>query len=227
MHEAPHVALPIGRNRFLQRLVALYALFFSICAIAPTSRSDWLLENLLVFAALAVLAATHRRFVFSNLSSLLIAIFLALHAIGAHYTYSETPIGFWIRDAFGLSRNHYDRIVHFAFGALLGYPLHELARRVLHLRGAWSHVVPFFAVLSLSSGYEIVEGWTARVVDPELGTAFLGTQGDEWDAQKDMSLALFGVSTSTALTLLHRRLTGREPWALLPPRDGASEEARR
>jgi putative membrane protein len=111
-----------------------------------------------------------------------------------------------------LQRNQYDRIVHFCFGALLVYPLHEIARRVLHLRGGWSYSVPWLAVLALSGGYEIVEGWTARIVSPELGVAYLGTQGDEWDAQKDMSLANTGSLVSLTVAALYQRLRGREAW---------------
>ncbi len=168
-----------------------------------------------MFATAAGLAAGHRRLVLSNFSYALVFVFMTLHAVGAHYTYSLTPPGFWIRDAFGLDRNHYDRIVHFAFGLLLTYPLRELARRVLHVHGFWSYGIPLVAVLSLSSGYEILESWAARIVDPELGTAFVGTQGDEWDAQKDMSLALLGAVLCMAATAAYRARTGREPWGLL------------
>jgi len=211
----PHVALPIGENRFLQALVAAYLCVWTATALAPHDRSDWLLENLLVFAATAVLVATHHLFVFSNFSSLLIATFLSLHAVGAHYTYSLTPLGDSLAALFGLSRNPYDRLVHLAFGILIAYPLHELARRVLHLRGGWSYAVPVFAMLSLSSGYEILESWAARIVDPSLGQAFVGAQGDEWDAQKDMTLALGGGGLALAATALYRQRTGREPWSIL------------
>ena len=160
-------------------------------------------------------AASSRRFVFSPFSYLLLFLFFVLHAVGAHYTYSLVPAGFWIQEALGMPRNPYDRLVHFAFGLLLTYPVREIARRVLHLRGAWSYAVPLVAMLSISSGYEIVESWAARIVDPDLGTAFLGTQGDEWDAQKDMALALYGALTCLALTAAYRARTGREPWAIL------------
>jgi putative membrane protein len=213
-----HIGRPLGENRFLAVLLAAYLAIWAALAVAPLDRSDWLLENLLVFACWGLLAATHRRFAFSNLSCLLLFLFLVLHAVGAHYTYSFTPPGFWLRDVFGLARNHYDRVVHFAFGLLLTYPLRELARRVLHLHGFWSYAVPLVAVLSLSSSYEIVESWAARLVDPELGTAFLGTQGDEWDAQKDMSLALAGALLCLTATALYRARTGREPWQILAAR---------
>jgi putative membrane protein len=208
----PRIGHPFAENRFLQMLTLAYALVFAWSAIAPKYRGDWLLEMSLAFVFLGVLVATHRRFVFSNLSYTLIAAFLTLHTYGAHSTYSETPFGDWLKETLSLSRNHYDRIVHFAFGVLLVYPLRELARRVLHLHGGWSYAVPWLCVLALSAGYEIVEGWTARLVSPELGTAFLGTQGDEWDAQKDMSLANTGSLLSLTLAALYQRATGREAW---------------
>lgn len=213
-HE-PHIGRPLAGNRFLQGLLLLYLALWALAAVAPHDRGDWLLENLLVFAVATLLAATHRRLTLSNFSYLLVFLFMALHALGAHYTYSLTPPGAWVQAALDLPRNPYDRFVHFSFGLLLIYPIREVARRVLHLRGAWSYAVPLLAVLSLSSSYEIVESWAARIVDPQLGTAFLGTQGDEWDAQKDMSLALLGSLLGLAATALYRRRSGREPWTIL------------
>jgi len=179
-------------NRPLQALIAGYALLWIALAIAPKYRSDWALENLLVFVFVGVLVATFRRFQFSNVSYALFTLFLALHAYGAHYTYAETPFGFWLRDALDLGRNHYDRIVHFSFGLLLTYPMRELMQRTLHLRKAWAYVIPFVVMLAMSAGYESIESWVARIVSPELGSAYLGTQGDEWDAQRDMDRAMTG-----------------------------------
>lgn len=210
-----HIGRPIWHNRFLRWLVAGYVAVFVLSAVAPHDRGDWLLENTLVFALLAGLAACHSRFAFSNFSSLLLVMFLALHALGAHYTYSLTPLGFWMQELLDLPRNPYDRLVHFAFGLLLTYPAREVCRRILHLHGAWAYIVPLLGVLALSAGYEIIESWTARVVDPALGTAFLGTQGDEWDAQKDMALALVGSVIALGLTGFCRMAGGREPWSWL------------
>jgi putative membrane protein len=184
--------------------------------------ADWWLENSVVFAAALGVAAAWRRFVFSDLSLVLLAVFGTLHVYGAHYTYSETPLGDALRDGLGLARNPYDRIVHFAFGLLVTYPLRELALRAVHARGAWSWLLPLFAALSISATYELVESWAARLAAPELGTAFLGTQGDEWDAQKDMSAALAGALTALAGTALARRALGREPWRAGGPRDPVS-----
>jgi putative membrane protein len=193
-------------------IVTAAALVFAAGAIGPKYPHDWLLENSLAFVGAAALAAAWRRFRFSDLSLLLLLVFFALHTYGAHYTYSETPLGDRARDAFGLARNPYDRFVHFAFGLLLTYPWREICLRMLHLHGAAGWVVPLLASTTLSAGYELVESWVARAVAPELGTAFLGTQGDEWDAQKDMGLALAGALLALALTALYRRRTGREPW---------------
>jgi putative membrane protein len=192
--------------------VAGYALVWAALAIAPLDRQTWLLENLLVFGFAAVLLALRGRFRFSNLSALLIAIFLLLHVVGAHYTYSSVPAGLWIRDALDLSRNHYDRFVHFSFGLLMGYPLREVALRSVHAHRAWSTVVPLLAMLALSASYEIMEAWAARVVDPGVGMAFVGAQGDVWDGQKDMTLALSGALVSIVLAAAARRATGHEPY---------------
>jgi len=204
--------VPFLRNRPLQLITAAYAVVWIWTAIDPKYPSDWLLENLLVFAFVALLLATYRRFQFSNLSYGLMAVFLSLHAYGAHSTYAETPFGFWLKDALGLARNHYDRIVHFAFGLLLTYPMRELGLRRMHLRGAWSWWVPFLIMLALSADYEVVESWVARIVSPELGDAYLGTQGDIWDAQKDTNAAQVGSLIALVIAWAWGKVTGREAW---------------
>jgi putative membrane protein len=192
-------------NRPLQAIIAGYSLLWIALAIAPKYRSDWLLENLLVFAAVGLLVGTFRRFQFSNVSYGLFALFLALHAYGAHYTYAETPFGFWLAETLDLPRNHYDRIVHFAFGLLLIYPLRELMQRVLKLRRVWAYLLPFLVILAMSSVYEQIESWVARIVNPELGSAYLGTQGDEWDAQRDMDRAMTGAAIGLGCIALAER----------------------
>jgi putative membrane protein len=195
----------LARNRPLQLMIAVYALVWIGLAIEPLDRSDWLLENLLVFVFVGLLVWTYPRFQFSNFSYFLFLIFLVLHTYGAHYTYAKTEFGFWLRDTFELSRNPYDRIVHFAFGLLLTFPMRELAQRLLELRRFWSYLIPLMAALSMSSGYEQIEAWVARIVSPELGTAYLGTQGDEWDAQKDMDRAMTGALICLGLIWLGER----------------------
>jgi putative membrane protein len=187
-------------NRVLQLLLLWLVLLWLVTAIDPFNRRDWLLENLLVFIYAALLVASYRRFAFSNLSYGLFAVFLSLHLVGAHYTYSETPFGFWLQDTLDLSRNHYDRIVHFSFGLLIAYPFHELLLRAAGVRRSWSYLLVMVTVLGFSGFYEALEGVVAMIVSPELGAAYLGTQGDEWDAQKDTALAFFGAVITMAVT---------------------------
>ena len=161
-------------------------------AISPHDRFDWLLENLLVFASAPYLIYTYLRRPLSNLSYALITIFFCLHAVGSHYTYSEAPIGFWISELFGAERNHFDRIVHFSFGLLICLPLFEVINRNAQPKGRWGLVFAVLTVCALSLTYETLEWWVAAIVDPDAAMAFLGTQGDMFDAQKDGALAALG-----------------------------------
>lgn len=184
------------------RLLALAAWLAGVwtwAAIAPFDRRDWLLENLLVFAYVGLLAATYRRFAFSDRTYALFTMFLSLHLVGSHYTYSLVPIGAWLQDALDLSRNHYDRFVHFSYGFLLAPAFREA---LVGLAGTPPRMAAFLAVnlvLAFSAFFEVVEVLVAMIVSPELGDAYLGTQGDPWDAQKDMGLALLGASLTSAM----------------------------
>ena len=209
-----HVGIPLGSNPPVQRMIAVYALVWLAAGIAPWDRSAWLLENVLVVLLAGAFAATHRRFVFSKLSSGLIVAFLMLHVIGSHYTYSLVPAGEWVRDTAGLARNPYDRFVHFAFGLLFGYPLREITLRVTHVHGGWSYALPVLTVLALSSFYEILESWAARIVDPAVGIMFIGAQGDIWDGQKDMTLAMLGAILAMMAAAVWRRRCGHEAYLL-------------
>ncbi len=108
---------------------------------------------------------------------------MTFHAIGAHYTYAEVPFGFWLKEGWGLSRNPFDRLVHVAYGLVLASPIREWLVRIAGVRGAWAHYLPVSITLSPSGCFEVIEATVAEVVSPELGSAYLGTQGDEWDAQ--------------------------------------------
>jgi len=180
-------------------------------AINPLSRKDWLLENLLVFFFAALLLATYRRFAFSLRSYWLFSLFMAMHLYGSHYTYSETPLGYGLQEIFGFGRNHYDRLVHFTFGFLLAYPLRELLSRVAGLKGWWLDILSLTVVMAMSAFYEQVEMLAALVVEPELGSAFLGTQGDEWDAQKDAGLAMLGALSLLVMIRLGSWRRGEAP----------------
>lgn len=198
--------------------IALLGLWFW-AAIAPLSRHDWMLENLLVLATAALLLGTRRYFAFSPRSYWLLGVFLAMHIYGSHYTYSETPLGFWLSEQLGYERNHYDRLVHFAFGLLLLYPLREWLQRAAGLSGRWLTCLALTTVMALSGLYEQLEMLAAWVVAPDLGIAFLGTQGDEWDAQKDAGLAVLGALTATLLIHLHSYRSRCSSSANQPRRD--------
>jgi putative membrane protein len=191
----PRVPMPPFRERrLLQALCLAYAFIWIVAAIHPVKRDDWLIENILVFAAMPALFFTYRRLPLSDPAYVLIFLFLVLHAAGAHYTYSEVPLGYWIKETVHLQRNHFDRLVHLSFGLLLTYPLREIFIRVLQPRPGWTGSLAATMILAFGGFFEIIEGLVARVVNPELGAAYLGTQGDVWDAQKDMALALFGAA---------------------------------
>ena len=193
------------RINLLLGLSAWYGLLWIVLAIAPRDRQDWFLENLLALSAVATLVATYRRFQFSTPSYFLITAFLSLHAVGAHYTYAEVPFGFGLQQAFGLSRNPFDRLVHFAYGLLLAYPLRELLIRLAGVQGLWSYYLPVSGMLAQSGLFEIVEALVAEIVSPELGAAYLGMQGDQWDAQKDMLAAFAGALLCMVVLLVCAR----------------------
>ena len=196
---------PFRSNRPLQLLSAWLLVLWVVTAIGPLYPRDWFLENILVIVWVVLLAVTYRRFQFSNFSYALFVIFLSMHLVGAHYTYTETPFGFWMQDWFGFERNHYDRLVHFAFGLLIAYPFRELLMRRSGIKTAWSYSLTVAIVLSFSSLYEVIEGMVAMIVSPDLGSAYLGTQGDEWDAQKDAFLAFAGSVIAMVLVWLDKR----------------------
>jgi putative membrane protein len=196
---------PARSHRLPQALFAGYAVVWVVTAINPRYPQDWLLENLLVFLTVPVFVVTYRRFQFSNPAYVLLTAFFVLHAYGAHYTYAETPAGDWVRDTFGHNRNHYDRLVHFMFGLLASPAMWELLRRVTGLRPGWAYVVTVHVMLAWSGLYEIIEAVVAMIVSPELGAAYNGTQGDEWDAQKDSALAAAGSVLAMVLLAVRRR----------------------
>lgn len=198
------------RKTYLLILGGLFVAWSVLLAIHPYDRSDWALENALVVVAVILIAATYRKAPLSRVSYTLIFLFLCLHEVGAHFTYAETPydewfrqwLGFSLNGLFGLERNHFDRLVHFLFGLMLAYPVRELFIRVTDTKGFWSYFLPLVFMIALSAIYELLEWAAALVFGGDLGIAFLGTQGDEWDAQKDMALAILGAAIAVAVTAL-------------------------
>ena len=199
----------LHRNYFLI-LSGLFFIWFAALAISPYNRSDWLLENALVFIFVIVLAFTYKKFTFSRLSYTLIFIFMCLHQIGAHYTYAKVPYDTWLMSWFDFSlneamdwqRNNFDRIVHFLYGFLLAYPFREVYCRIAYGVGFWGYFFPLLFTIAASMTFELIEWVAAEVFGGELGMAFLGTQGDVWDAHKDMALASLGALIAMLITML-------------------------
>ncbi|HWP35431.1 MAG TPA: DUF2238 domain-containing protein [Thermodesulfobacteriota bacterium] len=199
----------LGRTRLPRLLLGWYAAVWTLLAIAPADRFAWVLENVLPVLFVALLVATYRRFPLSDRSYVLIALFLSLHAVGAYYTYQAVPVGEWARQGLGLRRNHYDRLVHLAFGLLMTYPIREVLVRVAAVRGGVLSALAVAVTLALSALYEIVEWGSAEVLSPQATAAFLGLQGDLWDAQKDMALAACGALLSVLLMAAAAKRPGR------------------
>jgi len=200
-----------ARRRYLWLLGSVFAAFWLALAIHPIDRSAWLLENALLVAGLGVLMVSYRAFPLSRVSYTTICIFLCLHTIGAHYTYSEVPWREWLAALTGgeaslEGRNHFDRVVHFSYGLLLAYPIREVFLRIANVRGFWGYFLPLDLTMSTSMLYELLEWAAASLFGGGLGTAFLAPQGDEWDAQKDMALAALGALLAmTTIALINAR----------------------
>ena len=187
-------------------MMLLFLGVWIVSAIKPEIPEDWFLENLLVFILVALLITSYRWLAFSDWSYLFILVLLSLHECGAHYQYSAAVPGEWMKSIFHTERNHYDRLVHFSFGLLLAYPQREILMRKVGLRGAWLNVLPIFTTLALSAMYEMIEALVATIVDPTDAAAFLGSQGDQWDSQEDMFMALSGaVMSMMVVALVSRR----------------------
>jgi len=200
--------LKMPHLKFLLLLTALLSIEFVLLAIAPNDRKDWMLENALLVVFVGALFASYRRLTLSRISYFLIFVFLSLHLIGAHYTYSQVPYDSWFQSLtghrlnglLGWERNNFDRVVHFCYGLLLAYPVREVFQRVARLRGFWGYFFPLDITMSTSMLYELIEWGAAVAFGGDLGQAYLGTQGDPWDAQKDMALASLGALVAMLMT---------------------------
>lgn len=173
-------------------LIVLFAIVWIWAAISPVDRGAWTMENTLVIVCVPLFLVAGRYFRLSDISYGLLTLFTVLHVVGSHYTYAEVPFGFTLQRWLGADRNMYDRLVHFSFGLLLAIPIRECFVVLADLKGFWSYYLPFDLTLSFSAVYEILEWAAVQVAQPGAGLAFLGTQGDEWDTQKDMAMAGLG-----------------------------------
>lgn len=200
--------MAVSHRNYLLILAGLFSILWIVLAIKPHYRADWLVENLLVAVFIILVSAFHRKLLLSRISYTLIFLFLCLHEVGAHYTYAEVPYDKWFQSIFGVSlnslagweRNNFDRLVHFSYGLLLAYPVREVFLRVANVKGFWGYFLPLDLTMSTSMMFELFEWAAVAVFGGDLGVAYLGTQGDIWDAHKDMALASLGALIAMIIT---------------------------
>ncbi|MGZ8195641.1 MAG: DUF2238 domain-containing protein [Methylosarcina sp.] len=205
-------------RRYLLGLAAVFMVEWTVLAIHPKHRTDWILENILVVILAIGLVFSYRHLLFSRLSYTMIFLFLALHEIGAHYTYSEVPYDAWFERLTGHSfnalmgweRNHYDRLMHFLYGLLLAYPMRSVYLRVANVRGFWGYSLPLSFIMATSMVYELIEWGAALLFGGPLAQDYVGSQGDVWDAQKDMALAALGAFITIVCTGVINKIRRRD-----------------
>ncbi len=198
-------AVPFRENRPLQILCGLFVAWMLHTALAPEQAGDYWLENVLTLVFIGVLYVSYHRLTLSNLSYLLIFMFLSLHEWGAQYKYSDVPAGEWLKPLLTTNRNDYDRLMHFMYGLLLAYPMQEWFVRFAGARGGFRYLLPIQFTLACSAVYELMEAGMAMILSPQREEEFVGMQGDIWDAQKDMFLAGVGAVLAMAAVLVFRR----------------------
>lgn len=201
---------PARDDRWPPALLLLAAAVTALSGVGPADRATWLMEVAPTLLALPLLVLTYRRFRLTTLLYAALAVHACILALGGHYTYAEVPLGFWVRDALGLARNHYDRVGHLAQGFVPALVARELLLRTSPLRpGRWLFALVTLSCLGISACYELVEWWAAVLLG-QGADAFLGTQGDLWDTQWDMFLALVGaVLAQLTLARAQDRQLGR------------------
>ncbi len=203
----PPAIHPSPRELGVYAAIALAVLTWS--GIAPNDRMTWFMEVIWVLIALPLIGATWSRFPLTRLLCVLILAHMCVLMVGGHYNYAEVPAGFWVRDWLGLERNHYDRLGHFAQGFVPAILARELLLRHTSLRrGGWLFYLITSVCLAFSAFFEMIEWWAALIWGADAD-AFLATQGDPWDTQWDMFLALIGaISAQLLLARWHDRQLG-------------------
>ncbi len=199
--------VPFRENRLLHWLCLAMLTVIVVEAYRPERVFDFWLENVTAMTFIAVLAFSYRRLPLSDVSYLLIFVYLSFHEWGAHYKYSDVPLGEWMKPWLHTQRNHYDRVMHFAYGFLLSYPIQELFMRGAGVRNRWRYILPIEMTLAFSAIYEMLEAFMASILTPQRGEEFVGMQGDMWDSQEDMFMA--GIGAVAAMVVIavvrHRR----------------------
>ncbi|MBL8031325.1 MAG: DUF2238 domain-containing protein [Candidatus Doudnabacteria bacterium] len=193
------------KSKFLWWLVGVYAVLFAVLAVSPVERGTWFAENLTVWIILVVILFLYRWGVrFSNLAYALMFVLIYLHTIGGHYTFAQVPFG-WVTETFHFARNHFDRVAHFSVGFYAFAIAEWLYARKLVANKFLLFTYPVFVIATIAMAYELVEWVYAASAAPEAGAAYLGSQGDIWDAQKDMLADTLGAIVATAAFFVIRK----------------------
>ncbi len=208
-----HARLPL-------RLLAVFAAIalFTLWA-PPAGRVSWLLEVGPGVLGIAILMAVYARLPLSHWVYVGVFLHVNILVYGGYYTYAETPLGNWAKVFFGLSRNHYDRVGHLALGVFPAFLIREiLLRKTPLVRGGWLYFLVLSVVLAVAAFWELLEWWVTLLAAADVGQAFLGSQGDVWDAQWDMLLALLGAGVVLPLFgAAHDRSIEQVPWPNAAP----------
>lgn len=196
--------------RYPLALLAITIVLLAISAYQPYEMATWWMEVAPVIVAIPILLATYRRFPLTPLVYTLIFVHACILILGGHYTYARVPLGFWVQDLFGFARNHYDRLGHLAQGFIPAMIAREILLRRTPLRqGGWLFFLVCCVCLAISAVYEFIEWWAA-LIGGAGATEFLGTQGDVWDTQWDMFMALIGsIVAQLTLSRVHAKQLGR------------------
>ncbi|MDP2572399.1 DUF2238 domain-containing protein [Vibrio penaeicida] len=189
----------ILKNRLLALLSINYIAIFAFSMISPASWAVWTAEIIPVILAFILIVLTYQKFQFSNTAYLFMFVWLFMHTIGAKYTFAEVPFD-WFNNLIGSERNHYDRVAHYSIG-FWAYPIAEYLYRKGHASLVISSLFGLFAIMSVAAAYEIIEWWYADLAGGDEGIAFLGSQGDIWDAQRDMLCDTLGAVTALGVFL--------------------------
>jgi putative membrane protein len=195
---SPGAIHPFSQRRLLHFLLLVLAISWSVAALNPTNRLEWAEANIPIACLLTIIAITYKLRPLSDVSYLLLTAFLLLAIAGSHFTYQQMPTGTWMALRLGISRNPYDRVVHFSVGLLLAYPVKETLRSILETDPPWTYFLPVVVFLAASSLWEIFEVFYG--IDMHSNGNYVGSNGDPFDSQHDMACALAGSIVSMALT---------------------------
>jgi len=194
-----------ANNRLLQILAVTFVITWFALYFNCIDKTDWFIENILVFLFAIYVMVFYRRFTFSDASYTCFFLFLLLHIFGAQYAYTKNPLGAYFQNTYHLWRNPYDRIVHFSFGLLLCYPIRDLLINKLNVKGRWQYILPVEIILSLATIFELIEWTVAELTTKETGETYVATQGDVWDAHKDIVVAVLGAAITMFVVYIYNR----------------------